>query len=116
MPQEYDLVDSENDREIRPTLIVKTLHIKEPSIGTERFTKYSTWRSLVSGIARLKHVARCWSGTIPCRGWQICNKAKMLTYILKQKNTSFEQSRVKLFEKRSEVSEKTELSIRRFHL
>ncbi|XP_065944078.1 uncharacterized protein [Magallana gigas] len=76
MPQEYDLVDSENDREIRPTLIVKTLHVKEPSIGTERFTKYSTWSSLVSGIARLKHVARCWSGTKPCRGWHFCNKAK----------------------------------------
>lgn len=76
MPQEYDLVDSENDREIRRTLIVKTLHIKEPSIGTERFTKYSTWSSLVSGIARLKHVARCWSGTKQCRGWHFCNKAK----------------------------------------
>lgn len=37
--QEYDLIDYDCDKEIRPTLTVKALYFEEPSIGTERFTK-----------------------------------------------------------------------------
>lgn len=76
VPLEHELVDSESDKEIRPILTVKKLHIGESSLGTGKFTKYSTWNGLVAGIARLKHIARAWSGTSQCRGWHFCNKAK----------------------------------------
>lgn len=76
VPLEHELVDSESDKEIRPILTVKKLHIGESSLGTGKFTKYSTWNGLVAGIARLKHIARAWSGTSQCRGWHSCNKAK----------------------------------------
>ncbi|XP_062598507.1 uncharacterized protein LOC134259932 [Saccostrea cucullata] len=75
VPLEYDLIESEIDKEIRPAVTVKKLHIGDSLMGTKRLVNYSTWNSLVSGIAKLKHIARCWSGTAPCRGWHICSKA-----------------------------------------
>jgi hypothetical protein len=50
---EYQLVDSDKDSEIRWLATVKKTNVELPFIGTSRFAKYSTWNSLVAGIARL---------------------------------------------------------------
>ena len=74
---EYQLVESDKDSEIRPLVTVKKTTVELPFIGTSRFAKYSTWNSLVAGIARLKHIAKQWRNEkSPCRGWHHCNQAK----------------------------------------
>jgi hypothetical protein len=70
----YQLVDSELDKEIRPVITV-TKSCVDPTTFVTGFKNYSTWNSLVRGIAHLKHIARSWSGQPPCRGWHVCSKS-----------------------------------------
>nr|XP_034322470.1 uncharacterized protein LOC117688488 [Crassostrea gigas] len=91
VPLEYKLVDSKSDKDIRPILTVKKLHIGESSLGAGKFTTYSTWNGLVVELARLKHIARAWSGTSQCRGWHFCNKAKDVKLYLETEKHIFRE-------------------------
>ncbi|XP_061176110.1 uncharacterized protein LOC133185066 [Saccostrea echinata] len=56
----YELIDPEEDKEVRPVVIVtkKTSAIQETVLVVHRFERFSTWRSLVRAIARIKRVAK----------------------------------------------------------
>ena len=72
---DYQLVDSELDKEIRPVISVNKVCVQQPTL-TSGFKNYSTWKSLVERIAYLKHITRSWSGESSCIGWHSCTKAK----------------------------------------
>ena len=64
---DYQLVDSESDKEIGPVISVNKVCVQQP-ILTSGFKNYSTWKSLIEGIAYLKHIARSWSKESSCTG------------------------------------------------
>lgn len=55
----YELVDPDEDREVRPLVISskKTSPEQHTSFGVHRFERFSTWWSLLRAIARIKHLA-----------------------------------------------------------
>ena len=72
----YNLVDPSSDPDIRPT--VSALHTSTSSkqLGSQRFAKFSSWKSLKYAIARLVHIARLFNtaqkDTDPCKSWHHC--------------------------------------------
>ena len=56
--EEYDLVDPEHDKDVRPIVsTLKTSTVKSSSLGIKRFENFSSWSSLVRGISFLRYVA-----------------------------------------------------------
>ncbi|XP_056017085.1 uncharacterized protein LOC130053697 [Ostrea edulis] len=61
LDQTHELVNPDDDREIRPTealCVTKTKVSGNSSLGTHRYEIFSRWRRLVQAIARLKIFAR----------------------------------------------------------
>ena len=54
---DYQPVDSESDKDIRPVISVNKVFVHQPTF-VSGFKNYSTWKSLIGGIAYLKHIAR----------------------------------------------------------
>ena len=81
---DYQLVDSESDKEIRPVISVNKVIVHQPTLASG-FKNYSTWKSLVGGIVYLKHIARSWSGESSCTGWYICTKSKDINLLKETK-------------------------------
>lgn len=74
----FDLVDPELDSEIRPQVATLVTEITQPSLGTERFERFSKWTSVLRALAVLIHIAQCFRQTDKdktCRGWHTCKKA-----------------------------------------
>jgi hypothetical protein len=60
--QAFPMVDPEGDKEVRPLISSCKSKVTE-SLGTDRFTKFSRWRSLVRAVASLKRLARTRKGS-----------------------------------------------------
>ena len=73
---DYDLIDSETDKEIRPVVTVSKTSVDLSHLGTNRFSRFSTWKGLVSGIVCLKHIAQHWNDSSSCSGWHACSSSK----------------------------------------
>lgn len=76
----FDLLDPENDADIRPEVKTLSTHINESLPNSKRWERFSTWRSLIHAVARLKHIASCYahshnSGDCAGSGWHVCKKA-----------------------------------------
>jgi hypothetical protein len=71
---------TDKDSEIGPLVTVKKINFELPFIGTSRFAKYSSWNSLVAGIA--KHWC---NGKFSCRVGITETRLRMLNFIKKQK-------------------------------
>jgi hypothetical protein len=54
--EEYPLLDPESDKELRPHVDVFKTNIKEPL--SEKFQKFSEWKTLVNAFTLLKRVAK----------------------------------------------------------
>lgn len=71
--ENYPLIQPEKDTEIRQE--VKTLKTVAPpklTLGSQRFARFSTWKSLVKGVALLKHISRSQQTSGKCHGWHFC--------------------------------------------
>ncbi|XP_055005215.1 uncharacterized protein LOC129407637 [Boleophthalmus pectinirostris] len=64
-PESFDLVDPSVDMEIRPQVTTLATNVKENKLGSHRFERFSTWKSLVRGMQALIHMARSFSKVIP---------------------------------------------------
>ncbi|XP_021180355.2 uncharacterized protein LOC110369531 [Fundulus heteroclitus] len=74
----FELLDPENDVEVRPEVKTLCTKVSKGTLGTMRWKRFSTWRSLSKTMSRLIHVAQCYSQskTDPnCTGWHICRTA-----------------------------------------
>lgn len=73
--ENFPLVSPENDKEIRPDVIVqKTLVGDSTLLGSQRFQRFSHWKSLVKAVSFLIHIVRSFKNrTGPCSGWHWCN-------------------------------------------
>ncbi|XP_073512411.1 uncharacterized protein [Phyllobates terribilis] len=75
--ESFELVEEDSDVEIRSQ--VSTLHTTTSDIqlGSHRFNKFSSWKSLIRAINCLSHIARSFKATRTCdidrcKGWHLC--------------------------------------------
>ena len=72
--------ESQEDlEEIKETKILKlTLSTPNVSLGTVRFEKFSSFRTLVRSVAILKHIIKNYQDGNSCKGWHICSKSRSI--------------------------------------
>ncbi|XP_072010850.1 uncharacterized protein [Engystomops pustulosus] len=87
----FELVDADKDAEIRPK--VSTLHTvtSDNYLKSHRFSRFSTWKSLVRAITFLTHIARSFKNTKladvkECKGWHLCKNVHAVTELDQSKN------------------------------
>nr|XP_055053759.1 uncharacterized protein LOC129438884 [Misgurnus anguillicaudatus] len=71
----FSLIDPEVDIEVRPQVTSCATHTSSKELDTERFKRFSSWRSLTRAVARLVHITQSFkqdSDMSTCRGWHIC--------------------------------------------
>ncbi|KAM9385740.1 LOW QUALITY PROTEIN: glutamate receptor 3-like [Pholidichthys leucotaenia] len=71
----YELVDSSSDPDSHPLVSTLSIATAFKQLGSQRFAKFSSWKSLTRAIAHLKHIARCFNTTMmnnSCKGWHLC--------------------------------------------
>ena len=78
---DFPLVNQEEDAEIRKEVkVLKTTTVVGTVLGSNRFTKFSSWRRLTTTIAFLTHIAKTFSScnapSNSCKGWHLCLKSK----------------------------------------
>ncbi|XP_060761029.1 uncharacterized protein LOC132870982 [Neoarius graeffei] len=75
---EFDLINPDKDVEIRPEVKTLSTHVTESFLDSKRWERFSTWRSLIHAVAKLRHIALCFAHSQndgDCAGWHICKKA-----------------------------------------
>ncbi|XP_033752106.1 uncharacterized protein LOC117335931 [Pecten maximus] len=70
----FDLHEPEDDKEVRPQVQSLKTDVKQSPLGSHRFARFSTWRTLIRAIMTLTHVAQSIVSKSECRGWHICSK------------------------------------------
>ncbi|KAI4871708.1 hypothetical protein NFI96_005782 [Prochilodus magdalenae] len=72
----FDLIDPDADEEVRS--FATTVSSPRSHLGTHRFKRFSSWRSLVRGIASLIHIVQSHKATenqkTSCRSWHLCTR------------------------------------------
>ncbi|KAM7373874.1 hypothetical protein PAMP_006564 [Pampus punctatissimus] len=72
----FELIEPENDPEIRPQVHTYTTHLEEPVLNPDRFQCFSTFTSLLRAVVFLIHMARSYKHSNKngrCSGWHICH-------------------------------------------
>ncbi|KAM4591910.1 uncharacterized protein PAE49_019480 [Odontesthes bonariensis] len=82
----YDLVDPDSDVEVRSHLTSCT----NANLGSKRFERFSSWRSLIRATATLIHVAatiraNTTKESSECKGWHQCSQIHTPDNLLKAK-------------------------------
>lgn len=63
-PEAFELIDPEADVDIRPQIQVFTTKASESELGSHRFERFSSWKSLIRAVTKLVHKARfCTKGS-----------------------------------------------------
>lgn len=72
----YDLVDPGTDPDIRPLVSALSTATSPKQLDTQRFARFSTWKSLTRAVTRLIHIARRFKkppeDKSACKGWHYC--------------------------------------------
>ncbi|XP_041427144.1 uncharacterized protein LOC121396364 [Xenopus laevis] len=80
----FEFIDPDADGEIRPEVSVLNTVTSDRQLESHRFSRFSTWMSLVRAIAILIHIAKSYTSTLPvsqksCKDWHHCKNAMLLT-------------------------------------
>lgn len=82
---DYPLLDPQDDKEIRPevfTLATKVDLERPCSLGSVRFDRFSSWKSLSRAVSVLQHIARSYSRECSCHGWHICFESSLSSNVV----------------------------------
>ena len=64
-PEEFELIDPEADADVRPQIQAFITKTFEGELGSNRFERFSNWKSLIRAVTKLIHKARsCAKGSI----------------------------------------------------
>jgi len=77
--ESFGLVKAEEDVEIHSQVNTMATNITEQSLGSSRFERFSSWRSLVRAVTTLTHIAKSFSKSLPNN---ICRKLHQCTETL----------------------------------
>ena len=86
----FELIEPEKDEDVRPQAATYGTKVFETTLKSHRFQHFSTWKSLVRGIATLTHVARSYSHSArsdTCKGWHCCKNTDMSVELSQAKTT-----------------------------
>lgn len=88
----FELVHPDSDVEIRPQVSTLKTTASNKQLGAQRFSKFSSWKTLTRAITRLIHIARLFHEDTAtkksnCRGWHHCHIAHTLEDLTKAKST-----------------------------
>ncbi len=89
MTGNFALVDPVSDVDIRPAVTACTTGTKDEELTSDRFQRFSSWKSLQRAITSLIHVAhsfRSTNGSNTCSGWHLCSQPHSVSELLKAKN------------------------------
>ncbi|KAJ7993986.1 hypothetical protein DPEC_G00261260 [Dallia pectoralis] len=80
------------DAEIRPQVSTMNTSTSSKQLGSQRFSKFSSWNSLTHALARLIHIARLFqmkpaNRTSCCKGWHHCQAAISVNELSQSKRT-----------------------------
>ena len=56
----YPLIEPNQDKDIRPEVVALKVSIQNLAIGSHRFSKFSSWKSLVRAISHLRQFIQLW--------------------------------------------------------
>lgn len=116
--ESFELVEPEEDQEIRSQVLTLVTKMTELSLGSHRFKRFSEWRSLVRSRAMLVHVSKSFSregNTGDCKGWHWCKKGlqtertQAKTFIIKCAQQEHYKDELKSLEKGEEISQRSAL-------
>lgn len=86
----YGLVDPALDDEVRPQVSSLKTTTSVSHLGTQRFERFSSWKSLTRALARLIHATKLFKTPKPtdtgeCKGWYLCNNTQTVDGLLQAK-------------------------------
>ncbi|XP_011487025.2 uncharacterized protein LOC105356652 [Oryzias latipes] len=97
---EFKLIEPDRDCEIRPQ--VKTCATNLQVVSSKRFERFSTFKSLVRGVAFLIHIAKSFNGTnsnCESKGWHTCQFPRSPDEMDQAKLVILKQAQQDAFEK-----------------
>ena len=76
----FELVDLNTDAEVRPQVSTLNTQAALQQLGSQRFSRFSTWRSLNRALSNVSHISHSYhsnpdKGGNSCRGWHLCQRA-----------------------------------------
>lgn len=88
----FELVNPSLDAEIRPQVATMKTTMSSKQLGSQRFSKFSSWQSLIHAIARLTHIAHLFqknpaTKVSGCKGWHHCHTAVSVEELSRAKRT-----------------------------
>ncbi|XP_061663174.1 uncharacterized protein LOC133493623 [Syngnathoides biaculeatus] len=77
-PRSFELVDPEEDVDVRPQPTTLATSLRESELTSEQFQRFSTWESLLRAVSFLIHQIRSHrtNSTVTCKGWHQCNQPR----------------------------------------
>lgn len=88
----FELVNPSLDAEIRPQVSTMKTTMLSKQLGSQRFSKFSSWNSLIHAIACLTHIAHSFKTNLAtkdsgCKGWHHCHTAISVQELSQAKRT-----------------------------
>ncbi|XP_061769872.1 uncharacterized protein LOC133560876 [Nerophis ophidion] len=86
--ERFELIGPDNDSEIRPQVQTCATYLERQILNPDRFQRFSTFTSLVRGVAFLIHVARTCKRSNQkdgCKGWHKCHQPRTADEIAQAK-------------------------------
>lgn len=117
-PACFELVEPSGDEEIRPQVTTLVTKATEQLLESHRFERFSSWSSLVRGMATLTHIARSFSRTSctgNCTGWHCCDslhtteRSQAKTAIIRCVQYEVYKGELKSLTKKEEISHRSPL-------
>ncbi|XP_071833874.1 uncharacterized protein [Apostichopus japonicus] len=63
------------------------VNLAQPTLGVERFSRFSSWKSVVRATTNLVHIVTSLKAKSDCKGWHICEKTKAVKEVLQAETT-----------------------------
>lgn len=87
-----DLVNPEQDVDVRPLVSTLSTTVKERLLGSQRFCRFSSWKSLTRVMSCLTHIVRLYRKDTEdshdgCNGWHHCTQDHTVEMLTKVQNT-----------------------------
>lgn len=116
--ESFELVEPSKDEEIRPQVTTLVTRVTEQLLGSHRFERFSSWKSLVRAMAALTHIARSFSQasrTATCSGWHCCTGlhatelSQAKTAVIRCVQQEVYKEELKSLTKKEEISQRSPL-------
>ncbi|XP_038153297.1 uncharacterized protein LOC119791326 [Cyprinodon tularosa] len=87
----FELVDPEQDKDIRTQVTVLASTTHDGQLGSQRFERFSTWGALSRALSCLRHIVCLFKktsddSTWSCKGWHHCGRPYTVEELIQSRN------------------------------